>query len=92
MKELAEKIGRDKSTLTALVKKLTKEGYVSRKRDPDDGRITYLYLTPKGKSLQPDFNEISKKLISRAFKGFSIKDREGLVKGLEKMLRNFSTK
>ena len=92
MKVLAEKIGRDKSTVTALVKKLMKAGYVTRKRDPRDGRIVFLCLTPKGRALQPDFETISQRLISTAFKGFSMEDRKNLIAGLEKMLRNFSTK
>jgi len=89
MKELAEKIGRDKSTVTALVNKLMAAGYVSKEKDLDDSRITHLSLTSKGKSLQPDFDEISEKLIATAFHGFTQKDQEEIVKGIEKMLNNF---
>jgi len=89
MKELAEKIGRDKSTVTVLVNKLMAAGYVLKEKDLDDNRITYLRLTSKGKSLQPDFDEISKKLIFTAFSGFTQTNKEELVKGIEKMLNNF---
>jgi DNA-binding MarR family transcriptional regulator len=89
MKELAGRINRDKSTITALVNKLMRAGYVAKEKDPDDSRITYLSLTARGKALQPDFEEISKKLIATAFHGFSKKEREELVKGIGRMLNNF---
>ncbi len=89
MKELAERIGRDKSTVTALVSKLMAAGYVSREKDPDDNRIIYLRLTAKGKSMERDFDEISEKLIATAFHGFSQREREFIVKGIVKMLNNF---
>jgi len=89
MKELAERIGRDKSTVTALVNKLMRNGYVAKDKDPDDSRITYLCLTAKGRSLERDFDEISGKLIATAFRGFSQREREKIVKGIMKMLNNF---
>lgn len=89
MKEVAERIGRDKSTVTALVNKLEATGYVTREKDVDDSRITYLCLTRKGKSLEADFDEISKKLIATAFRGFSQKEKESMVKAIMKMLNNF---
>ncbi len=89
MKEIAERIGRDKSTVTALVNKLVRAGYVVKEGDPDDARITYLCLTAKGRSLEKDFEEISDGLISTAFLGFSQPEREELVKGVVKMLNNF---
>ncbi|UCG91879.1 MAG: winged helix-turn-helix transcriptional regulator [candidate division WOR-3 bacterium] len=89
MKELAERIGRDKSTVTALVNKLMRAGYVAKEKDPDDNRITYLCLTAKGRSLEGDFDEISEKLIATTFRGFSQKEREDIVKGIVKMLNNF---
>lgn len=89
MKELAERIGRDKSTVTALVNKLMRAGYVAKEKDPDDNRITYLCLTAKGRSLEHDFDEISEKLIATTFRGFSQKEREDIVKGIVKILNNF---
>lgn len=91
MKELAYKIGRDKSTVTALVNKLAAAGYVAKEIDPDDSRITRLCLTSRGKSLRPAFDEISDRLISTAFSGFTRKERENIVKLIEKMLNNFYT-
>jgi DNA-binding MarR family transcriptional regulator len=89
MKEIAERIGRDKSTVTALVNKLVRAGYVVKEKDPDDNRVTYLCLTAKGRSLERDFDVISERLIDTAFRGFSQKEREDIVRGIVKMLNNF---
>jgi DNA-binding MarR family transcriptional regulator len=89
MKEVAERIGRDKSTVTALVNKLEAAGYVLREKDVDDNRITYLCLTAEGRSLESDFDDISKRLIAKAFQGFSQKEQERIVQAIVKMLNNF---
>lgn len=87
--EISAKIGRSKSTVTELVNKLEVCGYVTKTDCRDDGRCVYVILTDKGKAIQKDFEAISKKLIERAYKGFSEGEKEILVKGLEKMRNNF---
>ncbi|GAV21842.1 MarR family winged helix-turn-helix transcriptional regulator [Carboxydothermus pertinax] len=89
MKEIAEKIDRDKSTVTALVDKLVDFGYVKKERDPADSRVILVSLTDLGKQLQPDFEDISRKLIDVAFRGISPEEREALVKILIKIKENF---
>ena len=89
MKEVAERIGRDKSTVTSLVNKLMSAGYVSKEKDPSDNRVTYLCLTAKGRSLERDFDVISARLIDTAFRGFSQQEREDIVRRIVKMLNNF---
>ena len=53
MNDIAEKINRDKSTVTALINKLVKNGYVIREKCSIDSRITFILLTDKGLKLKP---------------------------------------
>ena len=85
----AKKIHRDKSTVTTLVGKLAASGYVKRVKNLKDRRITYIYLSEKGKALQPDFYEISQKFIEQIYKGFSELEQEMVVRLLERMLENW---
>lgn len=62
MSELALHAHRTKSTVTALVNKLEKAGYVSRISDVDDARCIKVRLTEKGRSLKPTFDTISEGL------------------------------
>jgi DNA-binding MarR family transcriptional regulator len=62
MGELAQRIGRSKSTATALVDKLTRLGFVARQPSPEDGRGIVVSLTPRGRSLMPDVESVSASL------------------------------
>jgi DNA-binding MarR family transcriptional regulator len=88
MKEIAEGIGRDKSTVTALVDKLLDQGYVEKVRDADDSRIMLVSLTGKGRALEPHFREISECLLSDVFRGFSGSEREEVTALLQRIMDN----
>jgi DNA-binding MarR family transcriptional regulator len=49
--ELSQKMYLHPSTVTGVVDRLEKKGYVSRDRDPEDRRVVMVQLTPKGKRL-----------------------------------------
>ncbi|MFT8351341.1 MarR family winged helix-turn-helix transcriptional regulator [Clostridium saccharoperbutylacetonicum] len=89
MKDLAKKINKDKSTVTALVNKLLNLGYIERTRDIADSRIVYITLTEKGENLKGDFKEISDKLIERVYKDISKNEQEVLINILTKIYNNF---
>ena len=69
MQELSEKIHRDPSTITALVKKLVLGGYVQTQKSITDKRRTEVSLTPKGKRLRSTFETISTTLVSTQMEG-----------------------
>jgi DNA-binding MarR family transcriptional regulator len=48
---VAERLGRDRTTITAILKPLTQRGLVAVTADPDDSRGRTLTLTPAGKDL-----------------------------------------
>lgn len=89
MKEIAEKIEKDKSTVTALVNKLIKQGYIEKTKDILDNRVVFVTLTEKGKSLEPMFKKISEELISKVYEGISENEKEELLKTLIKIKNNF---
>ena len=49
--ELSQKMYLHPSTITGVVNRLEKKGYVSRDRDQEDRRVVMVQLTPKGKRL-----------------------------------------
>ena len=62
MQELARAIGRDPSTVTALVKKLAAAGYVRTEKGVEDRRATIVSLTERGRGLRGEFEAVSKEL------------------------------
>lgn len=89
MAEIANKIGRDKSTVTALIDKLVKLGYVIKERDTEDTRVVYVTLTEKGYELEPIFEAVSAKLLEVFYLGISEEEKEELTKILNKIYSNF---
>ncbi len=86
MKEIAEKIHRTKPTVTVLVNKLEKLGFVKREKSSEDSRITYITLTSKSEDFKPIFEKISKDLNKMLFKNLTNKEVWILDELLEKMI------
>ena len=51
LSELGKKMYLHPSTITGLIDRLEKKGYVERSRDQKDRRVIYVQLTPKGKRI-----------------------------------------
>jgi DNA-binding MarR family transcriptional regulator len=85
MREIAKQIGRDKSTVTALIKKLINIGYVEKREDPNDSRVTLIKLTKEGLGLKQNFEEISETLLKKIYRNFSKTEKEMIIYGLEKI-------
>lgn len=89
MAQLSFLIRRDPSTVTALVGKLKKLGYVQTEKDSEDSRVTLVSLTETGKAFQKDFDRISADLCAAEYRGFTEKEKEALQKLLTKVNDNF---
>lgn len=88
MKDLAAKIQRDKSTLTVLIKKLEKNGYVRKIDNPDDARSKFITLTEKTEGLDKIFITISKSVNEQIWQDISDEDNEVFIKCLKQMIAN----
>ncbi len=60
--QLGEILCLDAGTLTPLLKRLEKDGYVTRKRSEEDERITIVSITDKGNKLKEKCKDIPLKL------------------------------
>jgi len=88
IKAVVESVRRVKSTVTVTIRTLEKHGYLRKSPSETDARVTYVELTPKGRRLQKDFEEISRVLRRRLYGDMSQKDRERLVKQLDQIEEN----
>jgi DNA-binding MarR family transcriptional regulator len=87
--ELAEKIHRSQPTVTVLIDKLQKLGFVERNKSKEDSRKTLINLTEKGIEVEPIFREISEKLNTVVYGGFTDLEKKQLEHFLEKILKRF---
>ena len=86
MSELARRIGKSKSTATALVDKLARLGFVARQPSPGDGRGIAVSLTPKGRSLMPGVEAVSASLAAWLDSRLSQAEQDELERLLAKSL------
>ena len=89
MKEIANKIGKDKSTVTALVNKLLYLGYVEKEKCSSDKRVTYINLTQKARAIEDKFNYISSQVKETAYSNFTEDEKKEFLRLLRKLSTNF---
>lgn len=90
MSQIAKKIGKDKSTVTPLIDKLLKLGYINKVRSEDDKRVTFIILTQKGVQLESEFNSITSQVHETAYKGFTPEEKKVFLQLLKKLNKNFT--
>lgn len=61
-KDLACRLDMDGSTLTGILDRMEKPGFIERREDPDDRRSVLVFLTNKAKELRPNMITIAKDL------------------------------
>lgn len=88
MGQIAEKINRDKSTTTVLIKKLLEKGLVKTENCSEDSRKKIISLTEDGKKYNALTGGISRQLLEACYKDFTGEEKETLLKLLAKMSRN----
>ena len=85
MKDIADRIHRTRPTVTVLVDKLEKLGYLKREISQEDSRYTYIVLTEKGQDFKPIFEKISEDLNNMLYKNLSVEESNILEKKKKKI-------
>lgn len=88
IKAVVEKVGRVKSTVTVMINNLERHGYVQKLPCDSDSRVTLVQLTPAGRKLRKDFDQISKTLMDKVYGDMKEKDRQVLVDLLDVIENN----
>ena len=87
MKDIANSIHRTKPTVTVLIDKLEKLGYLKREDSDEDSRSTNIVLTQKGVDFKVIFEKISEELNKMLYKNLSLEESELIEKLLRKVLK-----
>ncbi len=85
MHALVAQMGRDKSQMTRAIKSLEGKGMVERHRCPDDGRVSVLHLTEKGRAFVGEIKEILSGVIDEILSPVSASERQSLSAVLRKI-------
>jgi len=88
--ELAQKTQLKKSTLTSMLDRLEKMGYIKRQRCKNDRRIIRIKRTKKDKNLESRYVELSQEISKLFYKGFSKIEIERFENDLVRILDNLT--
>ena len=89
-KEIADLMGIQAATATRMVIRMERSGFVERKTDPEDQRVSHVYLTNLGRSLQSAVEEGWIAIEQQILEGFSLEERRLLRRYLEQIYKNLS--
>lgn len=89
--ELAEILSVQPATVTKMVQRLEKNGFVLRKTDSEDQRIIRLYLTDKGKNVRNDVEAVTKTVRAKAYRGLSSEELVILKRLLLQVRQNLAS-
>ena len=87
MKDIANCIHRTKPTVTVLVDKLEKLGYLKREASDEDNRSTNIVLTQKGEDFKVTFEKISEELNEMLYKNLSPEESKLIEELLRKIIK-----
>lgn len=88
IKKLVEKTSLDKATLTGIIDRLERDGYVKRIPSPDDKRVTLISRTGKDEIFKSKIPEVSKQQNKLFYKGFSTSEIKEFENYLKRILQN----
>lgn len=86
--ELANHIRMDKANIGRGIKKLMEQGFITRKTNPSDQRAYCVYLTDKGREIQPIIFEVLSKWIDILVKGFTDEEIQVFQELLQRIFEN----
>ncbi len=89
--EMANRLQADKGAVARTLAQLEEQGYVNRRRDPSDKRVTRVYLTDKSKALQGDLENAVERVITRLKENIAVGEHDAIKDQLALMLESIST-
>lgn len=92
IKELSEKTGLAKTTLTSMLDRLEAQGHIKRSAAPNDRRTVNIRLTEKAKHLRKSYEDVSEEMNEIFYKGFTDDEIQHFENYLGKILENLTEK
>jgi MarR family transcriptional regulator for hemolysin len=90
-KELAEQMDITAITLTGLLDRMEREGWVERRADPGDRRAKRVYLTEKVAPVTKELRSLAREVRKSALQGLSEAEQQQLMSLLIKVRSNLSS-
>ena len=73
--ELAEKLGITPATITRMIQRMEKAGFLQRQPDPGDQRLSRVYLSETGRAVRAQLEANFQQMEIETFQGFSAEEQ-----------------
>ncbi len=90
IRRLSEETGLAKTTLTSMLDRLEKSGYIVRSFDKSDRRTVKILLTEKAREMKSRYDLVSEKMSEIFYEGFSDEEILAFEEALGKILENLT--
>ncbi|MEA3309301.1 MAG: MarR family transcriptional regulator [Chloroflexota bacterium] len=75
-------------TITKMVQRMERAGHVARRSDPEDQRVSRVYLTESGRAISAQLHEVFVEIEAETLAGFSAEEQIELERLLERVREN----
>ncbi len=76
--ELAERLHVTPATMTKMLQRMEKAGFLIRQPDPEDQRVSRVYLTQAGHAVEESLQSVWRAMETETFAGFTRQERDSL--------------
>lgn len=91
-KEIGIQLNIKPSTVTVMINRMEKAELVKRIQDPEDLRVSKIYLEQKAINLKDRVKEVTRSVNNETFAGFTEQEKELMGKFLNRMSENLKNK
>lgn len=88
--DLADRLHVHPATVTNALKRMERAGFLERRPDPEDQRVSRVYLTEEGREIRGSVERVWTQLEEETIEGFSGEERETLERLLERVYENLA--
>jgi DNA-binding MarR family transcriptional regulator len=88
--ELGEAVSLEKSTMTGLIDRMVKAGLITREPDASDRRVLRVWLTDRGRAVQPGVARVLGQSYKELTRGISVGEVERIQEVLMNVIANAS--
>jgi MarR family transcriptional regulator, organic hydroperoxide resistance regulator len=86
--ELAERLEITPATVTKMLQRMEKAGFIQRKPDAGDQRVSRVHLAPAGRAVRRDVESVWKTMQAETFANFTLPEQALLRRFLLQILEN----
>lgn len=85
-KQLVERLHIEQATMANTLARMERDGLVTRKKDPSDGRVQRVWLTPQARAMQPDATAAAAEQNAASLRGLTEGEQQQFIALMKKII------